>query len=69
MRKHARSSFIKILLDDHRRVHLLGGRGDVAGGDQVNVAAMVDGEPISAQATPAPTSGWSASTASFTART
>jgi len=40
----------------------------VAGGDKVNVAAMWTGAD-QRQAYAAPTSGWSASTASFTART
>jgi peptidyl-prolyl cis-trans isomerase D len=51
MRKHARSSFIKIVFWMLIAVFVFWGVGVmVAGGDKVNVAAMVDGEPISAQA-------------------
>ncbi|MEO6026298.1 MAG: SurA N-terminal domain-containing protein [Candidatus Binatia bacterium] len=50
MRKHARSSFIKIVFWMLIAVFIFWGVGVmVAGGDKVNVAAMVDGEPISAQ--------------------
>jgi peptidyl-prolyl cis-trans isomerase D len=50
MRKHARSSFIKIIFWMIIVVFVFWGVGVmVAGGDRVNVAAMVDGEPISAQ--------------------
>lgn len=51
MRKHARSSFIKVVFWMLIAVFVFWGVGVmVAGGDRVNVAAMVDGEPISAQA-------------------
>jgi peptidyl-prolyl cis-trans isomerase D len=50
MRKHARSSFIKIVFWMIIVVFVFWGVGVmVAGGDKVNVAATVDGEPISAQ--------------------
>jgi peptidyl-prolyl cis-trans isomerase D len=50
MRKHARSSFIKIIFWMIIVVFVFWGVGVmVAGGDKVNVAAMVDGEPISVQ--------------------
>jgi len=50
MRQHARSSFIKIIFWMIIVVFVFWGVGTmVAGGDKVNVAAMVDGEPISAQ--------------------
>lgn len=50
MRKHARSSFIKLIFWMLIAVFIFWGVGVmVAGGDKVNVAAMVDGEPISAQ--------------------
>ena len=50
MRKHARSSFIKIIFWMIIVVFIFWGVGVmVAGGDKVNVAATVDGEPISAQ--------------------
>jgi len=51
LRKHARSSFIKIIFWMIIVVFVFWGVGVmVAGGDKVNVAATVDGEPISAQA-------------------
>lgn len=50
MRKHARSSFIKIIFWMIIVVFVFWGVGVmVAGGDKVNVAATVDGEPISLQ--------------------
>jgi peptidyl-prolyl cis-trans isomerase D len=50
MRKHARSSFIKIIFWMLIAVFVFWGVGVmVAGGDKVNVAAMVDGEPITVQ--------------------
>jgi peptidyl-prolyl cis-trans isomerase D len=50
MRKHAQSSFIKIIFWILIGVFVFWGVGVmVAGGDKVNVAATVDGEPISAQ--------------------
>jgi peptidyl-prolyl cis-trans isomerase D len=50
MRKHAQSSFIKIIFWLLIAVFVFWGVGVmVAGGDKVNVAAMVDGEPISVQ--------------------
>jgi peptidyl-prolyl cis-trans isomerase D len=50
MRKHARSSFIKIIFWMIIVVFVFWGVGVmVAGGDKVNVAATVDGEPISVQ--------------------
>jgi peptidyl-prolyl cis-trans isomerase D len=50
MRKHARSSFIKIIFWMIIVVFVFWGVGVmVAGGDKVNVAALVDGEPISVQ--------------------
>jgi len=50
MRKHARSSFIKIIFWMIIVVFVFWGVGVmVAGGDKLNVAAMVDGEPITVQ--------------------
>jgi peptidyl-prolyl cis-trans isomerase D len=50
MRKHAQSSFIKIIFWMLIAVFVFWGVGVmVAGGDKVNVAATVDGEPISVQ--------------------
>jgi len=50
MRKHARSSVIKIIFWMLIGVFIFWGVGVmVAGGDKVNVAAMVDGEPITVQ--------------------
>jgi peptidyl-prolyl cis-trans isomerase D len=50
MRKHARSSFIKLIFWMIIVVFVFWGVGVmVAGGDKINVAAMVDGEPISVQ--------------------
>ncbi|MCC6764945.1 MAG: SurA N-terminal domain-containing protein [Deltaproteobacteria bacterium] len=50
MRKHSRSSFIKIIFWMIIVVFVFWGVGVmVAGGDRVNVAATVDGEPISLQ--------------------
>ncbi len=50
MRKHSRSTFIKIIFTAIIIVFLFWGVGImVAGGDRVNVAATVDGEPISVQ--------------------
>ncbi len=50
MRKHARSSFIKIIFWMLIAVFVFWGVGVmVADGDKVNVAAMVDGEPITVQ--------------------
>ncbi|MCC6847755.1 MAG: SurA N-terminal domain-containing protein [Deltaproteobacteria bacterium] len=50
MRKHSRSSFIKIIFWMIIVVFVFWGVGVmVAGGDKVNVAATVDGEPISVQ--------------------
>lgn len=50
MRKHSRSSFIKIIFWVLIAVFVFWGVGVmVAGGDKINVAATVDGEPISLQ--------------------
>jgi peptidyl-prolyl cis-trans isomerase D len=49
MRKHARSTFIKIVFWILIAVFVSWGVGVMVTGDKVNVAAMVDGEPISAQ--------------------
>lgn len=50
MRKHSRSSFIKIVFWMIIVVFVFWGVGVmVAGGDKINVAATVDGEPISVQ--------------------
>lgn len=49
-RRHSRSFATKVLYTAIVFVFLFWGVGVMIGGDKVNVAAMVDGEPISAQA-------------------
>jgi peptidyl-prolyl cis-trans isomerase D len=48
-RQHSRSLAVKILYGAITFVFVFWGVGVMVGGDKVNVAAMVDGEPISAQ--------------------